>query len=231
MDASNLLVDDAAFTVRRCFVSSMNNAVYLLTDRASGEQLLVDAADDPTAINALIADGATDAASPTIAETQDAAHVTRIVTTHAHWDHTRATAELASQTGAPVAIGREDAAQLRSERGVDADELLDHGDTVAVGALTLEVIALRGHTPGSVALALPAAETQPALVFTGDSLFPGGVGNTNGDPERFAQLFRDVTERIFDRFDDETRVFPGHGDPTTLGDERASLPEWQSRGW
>lgn len=248
MDASSLLVDDG-FTVRRRFVSSMNNAVYLLTKRASGEQLLIDAADDPAAISALIAEGAQDvsdesqstrSAASTAARDADTRgtgtqapepRLTRIVTTHAHWDHTRATADVAAQTGASVAIGREDAAQLRSERGVDAHELLDHGDTVPVGGLALEVIALRGHTPGSVALALPATDTHPALVFTGDSLFPGGVGNTNGDPQRFEQLFADVTARIFDRFDDETRVFPGHGDPTTLGDERASLPEWHARGW
>ncbi|WP_098409168.1 MBL fold metallo-hydrolase [Paramicrobacterium agarici] len=218
---TELLVDRPAFTVRRAFVSSMNNAVYLVTARRSGEQVLIDAADDAEAISDLVEEGAQDAA--------DGARLAYVVTTHAHWDHTRATAEIAAQTGAHVAIGREDAAQLKAERGIEADMLLDDGDLVHVDGVTLDVIGLRGHTAGSVALALDAEE--PALLFTGDSLFPGGVGNTGDDPERFAQLFGDVTTRLFDRFADDTIVFPGHGEPTTLGAERPALPEWRARGW
>lgn len=217
---SELLVARPAYSVRRIFVSSMNNAVYLITARESGAQLLIDAAADAASISALLHDGE-----------QDAERTTRldiIVTTHAHWDHTRATAEIANKTGARVAIGRADAAQLTAERGIDADVLLDDGNRVSIEGVTLDVIALRGHTPGSVALALGDDLT---LLFTGDSLFPGGVGNTGDDAVRFDQLFTDVTSRLFDRFPDSTRVFPGHGDPTTLGAERPSLPAWRARGW
>jgi glyoxylase-like metal-dependent hydrolase (beta-lactamase superfamily II) len=88
------------------------------------------------------------------------------------------------------------------------------------------VIHLRGHTPGSLALLY-----QDAHLFTGDSLFPGGVGNTQRDAARFEQLYTDVVERVFDRLPDETWVYPGHGKDTTLGAERPSLPEWRERGW
>ncbi len=217
---SEIVVNRPEFTVRRTFVSSMNNAVYLVTARKSGEQVLIDAAADAASISALFHDGEQDA--------EGATRLVTIVTTHAHWDHTRATAEVANQTGARVAIGRADAAQLTAERGVEADVLLDHGDRVSIDGITLEVIALRGHTPGSVALAVSG---KPTLLFTGDSLFPGGVGNTGDDPVRFDQLFTDVSSRLFERFPDSTRVFPGHGDPTTLGAERPSLPDWRARGW
>jgi len=118
------------------------------------------------------------------------------------------------------------------------------GDVLTVGHLTLDVIGLRGHTPGSVALVYRepehASSSHPgadgaipgrAHLFTGDSLFPGGVGSTERDPTRFACLLDDVTRRIFDRFDDATWVYPGHGRDTSLGAERAHLEEWRKRGW
>jgi glyoxylase-like metal-dependent hydrolase (beta-lactamase superfamily II) len=113
---------------------------------------------------------------------------------------------------------------------VPPDRRLEHGDTVTFGNVTLDVIHLRGHTPGSIALAWtePSGATH---LFTGDSLFPGGVGNVNKDPERFASLLADVEERIFDRYDDRAWVYPGHGADTTLGAERPSLPQWRERGW
>lgn len=116
---------------------------------------------------------------------------------------------------------------------------LHHGDTLTVGHVCVEVIALRGHTPGSVALVYrepehveaPGAVAGRAHLFTGDSLFPGGVGATGGDPRRFAQLYADVRTRVFDRFGDDTWVYPGHGRDTTLGAERPHLEEWRTRGW
>lgn len=218
---SELVQDRPEYTVRRMFVSEMNNAVYLLTAKASGEQILIDAADDAEALRALLADGAGDAAR--------AGGLRWILTTHAHWDHTRATADLAAASGAPVAIGREDAAQLQEERGVVADRELAGGERIAIEGLELEAIALRGHTPGSIAFA--TTDGDPVLLFTGDSLFPGGVGNTRNDPQRFEQLFADVSERLFDRFGDDAIVYPGHGAETTLGAERPALPEWRERGW
>jgi glyoxylase-like metal-dependent hydrolase (beta-lactamase superfamily II) len=113
---------------------------------------------------------------------------------------------------------------------VTPTELVEEGDSVRVGACELEVIQLAGHTPGGIALLYRDPAGRPHL-FSGDSLFPGGVGNTGGDPERFRSLMTDVEQKVFARLPDETWVYPGHGNDTTLGAERPSLPEWWSRGW
>jgi glyoxylase-like metal-dependent hydrolase (beta-lactamase superfamily II) len=206
-------------TIRRLAVSEMDNNVYLLTSRHTGAQVLIDAADDPDAVLALLDQGAADAPSA-------AAKLALIITTHSHWDHVRALAEVAKRTGARTAAGRDDAADLP----VPVDVPLDHGDVGRFEGFELEAIGLRGHTPGSVAL-LYRDSKGPAHLFTGDSLFPGGVGNTGQDPERFHRLLTDVTERIFDVLPDETVVHPGHGAGTTVGAERPQLEQWRARGW
>ena len=107
--------------------------------------------------------------------------------------------------------------------------MLSNGDTVTVGRVHLEVAHLRGHTPGSVALI--HRDPEGTHVITGDSLFPGGVGNTKNPGQSFESLYADVTERVFDVYDDATWVYPGHGSDTTLGAERPHLAEWRERGW
>ncbi|HLS73023.1 MAG TPA: MBL fold metallo-hydrolase [Actinomycetaceae bacterium] len=203
-----------ALTLRTLSVSEMDNIVYLLD---AGDQLLIDAADDAEAILAL--------AAPDRLRT--------VVTTHRHWDHHRALPEVVAATGARTAAGEEDSDDLP----VTVDRRLRHGDRVAVddaGAVVLEVIGLRGHTPGSVALAYTEDATgpQPGRVhlFVGDSLFPGGVGKTAG-PAEFTSLLDDVEQRLFAVYPDDTVVWPGHGLPTTLGAERPHLPDWRRRGW
>jgi glyoxylase-like metal-dependent hydrolase (beta-lactamase superfamily II) len=101
---------------------------------------------------------------------------------------------------------------------------------VRFGQVTLDVIHLRGHTPGSVALAYRSPDGGTHL-FTGDSLFPGGVGNTKNPGQSFDSLIEDVTTRIFDVYDDDTWFYPGHGDDSTIGGERPHLEEWRKRGW
>ena len=205
-------------TIRRISVSEMDNNVYLLTAKESGAQLLIDAADDLPAILELLSEaGADTAATPKL---------TLIATTHQHWDHVRALPELVKTTGAMTAAGTDDAPELP----VPVDVLLDHGDVGNFDGFDVTAVHLRGHTPGSVALVYedPAG---PAHIFSGDSLFPGGLGNTQKDPERFNQLITDVTERLFDVYQDDAVVHPGHGKPTTLGAERPHLEEWRARGW
>ncbi|MCI1261765.1 MAG: MBL fold metallo-hydrolase [Tetrasphaera jenkinsii] len=199
-------------TIRKLAVSPMNNNVYLITDKATGAQLLIDAADEPDRCLALIDEGS--------------GRLDHLVTTHQHWDHTRALEQVAGRTGARTYAGADDAAGLP----LAPDVRLHHGDIITVGELTLDVIHLRGHTPGSVALAYadPGGRTH---LFTGDSLFPGGVGNTKNPGQSFESLYADVLERIFDRFDDDTWFYPGHGDDSTLGVERPHLDEWRERGW
>jgi glyoxylase-like metal-dependent hydrolase (beta-lactamase superfamily II) len=198
--------------VRKLAVSAMNNNVYLLSCRATGHQLMVDAADDPQACLRLVEEGS--------------GRLDLIVTTHQHWDHHRALADVVAATGAQTAAGAEDAHALP----VPPDRLLRHGDTVTVGQVSLAVIHLRGHTPGSVAL----CHTEPsgrAHLLTGDSLFPGGVGNTKNPGQSFDSLIEDVSSRLFDVYGDDAWVYPGHGDDTTLGRERPHLQEWRERGW
>ena len=201
--------------IRKAAVGPMQNNAYLLTCRADGAQLLVDAADDPDRLLALLHEGTT--------------QLDLVVTTHRHPDHHRALASVVAVTGARVAAGADDAAAIAGATDIAVTQRLHDGDTVRVGSVTLTVVALRGHTPGSVALAYREPGGRVHL-FTGDSLFPGGVGATQGR-EAFDQLYTDVVERVFERFDDTTWVYPGHGRDTTLGAEREHLPEWRARGW
>lgn len=206
--------DTGSLTIRRVSVSEMDNNCYLLTCRSTGAQLLVDAADDAPRLLSLVREGSSDGRLDTI------------VTTHRHWDHVRALEDVARATGARTAAGEDDADHLP----LAPDVRLRHGDSVSVGDVTLDVVHLRGHTPGSVALVHRGADGS-THVFTGDSLFPGGVGNTQGDAARFTSLLGDVEERLFAVLPDDSHVHPGHGAGTTLGAERPHLAQWRARRW
>ncbi|MEU4678200.1 MBL fold metallo-hydrolase [Micromonospora sp. NPDC023737] len=195
--------------ISKLSVGPMDNNAYLLTCRATGEQVLIDAANEAPRLLELIGDR----------------DLTAVVTTHQHMDHWVALEEVVAKTGARALVHADDAAGLP----IEAETLTD-GDTVRFGDCALEVIHLRGHTPGSVALLYRDPAGVPHL-FTGDSLFPGGVGNTDKDPERFAALIDDVEHKLFDRLPDETWFYPGHGKDSTLGAERPALPQWRARGW
>ena len=212
------VTDLSEVTIRRISVSEMDNNVYLLTSKDEGTQVLIDAADDARAIAGLVGAGNGDCS-------QAYGNLQLIITTHSHWDHVRALEEVRSRSEAMTACGADD----ESDIAVPMDLTFEDGDTAEFDGFDLEVIGLRGHTPGSIALVYRDPQ-GPAHIFSGDSLFPGGVGRTNS-PEDFRQLMDDVTERVFERFDDDTVVHPGHGKPTTLGAERPHLPEWRARGW
>lgn len=193
----------------------MSNNAYLLRCTTTGEQVLVDAADDAETLLGLVGDGG----------------LAAVVTTHQHWDHHRALAAVVAATGAEVVAGEPDADAITEQTGVTVTRRVQHGDTVAVGGCSLEVIALAGHTPGSIALLHTDGETGTPHLFTGDSLFPGGVGNTFGDADAFTQLVGEVEHKVFDRLPDETWFYPGHGGDSTIGAERPHLAEWRERGW
>jgi glyoxylase-like metal-dependent hydrolase (beta-lactamase superfamily II) len=197
-------------TISKLAVGPHNNNAYLLRCRATGAQLLVDAAAEPERLLAMIGDDG----------------LLGVVTTHAHADHWGALEAVVAATGARTYAHAVDAADI----GVRTDETVPDGGTVRVGEVSLTAIHLVGHTPGSIALLYDDPEGPPHL-FTGDCLFPGGVGNTWKDPARFASLYDGVVSKLFDRLPDETWVYPGHGDDTTIGDERPHLAEWRSRGW
>lgn len=200
-------------TIVKASVGPMDNNAYLITCSRTGATLLIDAANDAPVLLDLVE--------------QNAPTLSLIVTTHQHGDHWVALNEVAEATGAPTAAHRLDADPLP----LRPDRILADGDTIEIGELTFAVIHLQGHTEGSVALALggPAAGDTVQL-FTGDCLFPGGVGKTWRDGD-FERLLGDVSAKLFDVYPDSTVVYPGHGDDTTLGAERPHLAEWRERGW
>jgi glyoxylase-like metal-dependent hydrolase (beta-lactamase superfamily II) len=204
-----------ALTITKLAVDEkMSNNCYLLRCKHTGDQVLVDAAAEPERLLPLVGD----------------AGLTTVITTHQHWDHHRALADVVAATGAHVVAGAPDAAAITEQTGVPVTRELRQGDTVAVGDCTLEVIAIAGHTPGSVALLYDDPAGHPHL-FTGDSLFPGGVGNTFGDEAAFVQLIDEVETKVFQRLPDATWFYPGHGNDSTIGAERPHLAEWRARGW
>jgi glyoxylase-like metal-dependent hydrolase (beta-lactamase superfamily II) len=198
-----------ALTISKVSVGPLDNNAYLLRCRSTGEQLLIDAANDAERLLELVGDGG----------------LATVVTTHRHGDHWQALAEVVDATGANAVAHEADAGELPV-----ASTTVRDGDVVRVGEVELEVIHLVGHTPGSIALLYRDPAEQPHL-FTGDSLFPGGVGNTRGDAEAFASLLGDVETKLFGRLPDETWFYPGHGKDGMLGAERAAIPQWRARGW
>ena len=205
--AAALELDHAVVT--KMSVGPLDNNVYILRDRQTGQELLIDAAAEPERILSEL----------------ELDSLVGVVTTHAHPDHFGALESIVAATDVDTMASSADAAKIhpRPTRTV-AD-----GEHIDFGASSVEVIELRGHTDAGVALLYSDGEASP-IVITGDSLFPGGVGKTSGRKD-FDQLLNDVETRLFDRLPDETRVLPGHGDDTTLGDERSQLASWRQRRW
>ncbi|NYE46456.1 glyoxylase-like metal-dependent hydrolase (beta-lactamase superfamily II) [Spinactinospora alkalitolerans] len=196
-------------TISKLAVGPMDNNTYLLRCNRTGEATLIDAANEADRILDLIGDTG----------------LAQVITTHRHQDHWQALAEVVGATNARTVAHPDDSDALP----VSVDVPVGHGATIPVGGCALEVVHLRGHTPGSIALRYdePGGRTH---LFTGDSLFPGGVGKTGSDAD-FRSLLADVEERVFAEMADDTWVYPGHGKDTTLGAERPQLPEWRERGW
>jgi glyoxylase-like metal-dependent hydrolase (beta-lactamase superfamily II) len=197
-----------SITISKVAVGPMNNNAYLLRDNATGQALLIDAAAEPDRLMGLIGD----------------IPVEKIVTTHQHRDHWGALSDVRAATGAITVAHPLDAGGIP----VPTDELVSDENVIRFGSVELEAIHLVGHTPGSIALLLRASD-RPHL-FTGDCLFPGGPGRTTR-PEDFNSLMGGLEERVFGRLPDETWIYPGHGNDSTLGAERPHLEEWRARGW
>nr|WP_240940051.1 MBL fold metallo-hydrolase [Planosporangium flavigriseum] len=193
-------------TIIKISVGPMDNNAYLL--RSAGEQLLIDAANEPNRLLSLLGEGG----------------LQTVVTTHQHFDHWQGLHDVVGLTGAESLAHEADAPEIPI-----VTQTLKDGDRVRVGDAELEVIHLVGHTPGAIALLYRDPAGHPHL-FTGDSLFPGGPGRTTS-PEDFTSLMDDLENKIFGRLPDETWFYPGHGNDSTLGAERPSIPEWRARGW
>ena len=171
--------------------------------------MLIDAAAEPERLISLIGDGG----------------ITSVITTHSHADHWQALSTIVELTGAQTIAHALDAGDIP----VPTDLYVTDGDAVKVGDCSLTVRHLVGHTPGSIALIFNDLDGPPHL-FTGDCLFPGGVGKTRSTDD-FDSLLTGVTDKLFAVLPDETWVYPGHGDDTTLGTERPHLDEWRERQW
>ena len=185
-------------------VGPFENNVFVVRDKASGEALLVDAANE----------------HELLIEVSRAAGVRRVLTTHGHWDHIQAVTAV-RDAGIEVGIAEADAAMLPSY-----DFTIPDDDVVTVGTLRLRSIHTPGHTPGSTCFLL---EGHPVLL-SGDTLFPGGAGNTLTEGASFDQIIESIDRRLF-TLPPETLVLPGHGLDTTIGAERPSLDAWIERGW
>jgi glyoxylase-like metal-dependent hydrolase (beta-lactamase superfamily II) len=196
--------------ITKASVGPMDNNAYLLKCRHTDDLLLIDAAADESVLLGLL----------------NGQPLATVVTTHRHGDHWGALAAVVAATSATTVAGADDVDGIP----VATDRAVRDGDVVSVGDVDLQVISLVGHTPGSVAL-LYDDPTGPPHLWTGDSLFPGGVGKT-WSADDFSSLIDDVQSKIFDVLPDETWVYPGHGDDLPgLGIERPNLAAWRARGW
>ena len=197
--------EDEQVEIHKVVVGPLDNNVFVVRCRLSGVALLVDAANEHEQLLALCRD----------------LEVRKVVETHGHWDHIQAVPQL-REAGYEVAVRAEDAAMLPSY-----DLLLEDDDLLEVGRLRLRTIHTPGHTPGSMCFRI---EGSPVLL-SGDTLFPGGPGNTATDLGDFPTIINSIERRIFASLPPETIVMPGHGLDTTIAAERPHLDEWIERGW
>jgi len=186
-------------------IGPYENNIFILSDAASGEAYVLDGGFEPEQI----------------AAAANGLKVKAILITHGHQDHHANVGKLKELLKAPVGIGIDDAAQL----SIEPDLLIVDQQSFSVGGHAFQAIHTPGHTPGSTCFLLDGRH-----LFTGDTLFPGGPGNTQKDPVRFERIISSIRERLFN-LPDETVVYPGHGRDTTIGHERPHLDEWIARGW
>ena len=191
--------------IHQVVVGPVDNNVYVLRCTETGDAVLLDAANE----------------HDRLLELCRTLGVTQVLETHGHWDHIQAVPEL-RDAGYSVHVTAEDAEMLPSY-----DELLTDESAIEVGRLRLHTIHTPGHTPGSMCFRL---EGHPIL-FSGDTLFPGGPGNTSLEGGDFPTIIRSVEDRLFSPLAADTIVLPGHGDRTTIGAESPHLQEWIDRGW
>jgi glyoxylase-like metal-dependent hydrolase (beta-lactamase superfamily II) len=197
---------NADVEVHRVVVGSFENNVFVVRCRRTGESVLIDAANE----------------HELLLELCERLNVRRVLETHGHWDHIGAVAKI-REAGYEVAVTAADAPMLKD---VGYDVFLDDAEIIEVGRLRVNAIHNPGHTPGSISFAV---EGTP-LLFTGDTLFPGGPGNTNDNADDFATIIDSIDNKLL-TFPANTVVLPGHGVDTTIGHERPALQDWVNRGW
>ena len=197
---------DSRLEIHRIVVGPYENNVFVLRCRETGEAVLIDAANE----------------HDKLLELCTRLNVRRVLETHGHFDHIQAVPAM-REAGYKVAIAAADAPMLKK---VGYDVFIDDEEVIEVGKLRLHSILNPGHTPGSISFLIEGAP----VLFSGDTLFPGGVGNTKSDLGDFPTIIQSVDNRLFS-LPAETVVMPGHGVDTTIGNERPHLKEWVERGW
>ncbi len=197
---------NADVEVHRVVVGPYDNNVFVVRCRSTGDAALIDAANE----------------HEQLLELCQHLGVRRVLETHGHWDHIQAVPAM-REAGYEVAVTKLDAPKLAE---VGYDVFIDDAEVIEVGRLRLHAIHNPGHTPGSISFQV---EGTP-LLFSGDTLFPGGPGNTSFEDADFDTIIQSIDSRLF-TFPDETLVLPGHGTDTTIGAERPHLAEWVTRGW
>lgn len=205
MAADTLHWSDARAEIHKVVVGPFDNNVFVLRCRRTGDAVLIDAANEHELLLELAHD----------------LGVRRVLETHGHWDHIQAIPEM-RDAGYEVGVTAADAAMLPSY-----DTTIDDDIVIEVGDLGLHTIHTPGHTPGSICFRLDHAP----VLFSGDTLFPGGPGNTSLEGGDFEAIITSIDQRLFRPLGDDTIVMPGHGADTTIGAERPSLDEWIERGW
>jgi glyoxylase-like metal-dependent hydrolase (beta-lactamase superfamily II) len=204
--SSTLHWHDSDVEVHKVVVGPYDNNVFVVRCRASGESVMIDAANE----------------HELLLELCRKLDVRRVLETHGHWDHIGAVTQV-REAGYEVGVTAADAPMLKD---VGYDVLLDDAEVIEVGRLRLHAIHNPGHTPGSISFHVAGTP----LLFSGDTLFPGGPGATKFPGGDFATIIDSIETRLL-TFPDDTLVLPGHGVDTTIGTERPHLDEWISRGW
>jgi glyoxylase-like metal-dependent hydrolase (beta-lactamase superfamily II) len=197
--------EDNQAEIHRLVVGPLDNNVFVLRCKLTGEAALIDAANE----------------HEKLLELCKRLNVRQVLETHGHWDHIQAVPAV-REAGYEVGVTFADALMLPSY-----DFLIDDGAVIEVGRLRLHTIATPGHTPGSICFRV---DGSPVL-FSGDTLFPGGPGATSSPGADFPTIIKSIEERLFSPLPAETLVMPGHGADTTIGTERPNLQEWADRGW
>jgi glyoxylase-like metal-dependent hydrolase (beta-lactamase superfamily II) len=202
--SDTLHLDGTGFEIHKIVVGPIDNNVFVLRCTRTGDAVLLDAANE----------------HDRLLELCRRLGVRTVLETHGHWDHIAAVPAV-REAGYQVGVTAEDAAMLDAY-----DYLLEDESVIEVGDLRLHTIATPGHTPGSMSFRLEGAP----ILFSGDTLFPGGPGNTSFDESDFETIIQSIDRRLF-TLPADTLVLPGHGDDTTIGNERPHLDEWIERGW
>jgi glyoxylase-like metal-dependent hydrolase (beta-lactamase superfamily II) len=206
MSLKHLHYEDSQALIHKVVVGPYDNNVFVLRCKQTGAAVMLDAANEHDLLLPLCRD----------------LKVDKVLETHGHWDHIQAVPAV-REAGIEVGIAAGDHFLIDSTY----DFVIQDDDVWEVGKLKLKTISTPGHTPGSMCFLL---EGSPVL-FSGDTLFPGGPGNTSFEYASFDTIIRSIEDRLFRTLEPKVIVMPGHGDDTTIGREAPHLDEWVARGW